>query len=97
MRVTPAVTLGEIGDAGELRGREYPVRHTQPAHIGILIRRDVKQAEETPAEIVGRLRVFTFGGVLLEPAVGVEGILVALELFLVGKLAARRNEPVLGF
>ena len=75
MGVTAAVALGEIGEARELRGIEDAVRHPQPAHIGVLVRRDVEQPEEAPAEIVRRLGILALGGVLLEPLIGVEGML----------------------
>ena len=76
VRVAAAVALGEIGDAGELRGLEDAVRHPQPAHVGVLVGRDVEQPEEAPAEIVRRLGIFVFRGVRLEPLVGVERMLV---------------------
>ena len=95
--VAAAIALGEIGDAGKLRGLEDAVRHAQPAHIGVLVRRDVKQAEETPTEIVRRFRVFVLGGEALEPLVGIERMLVALELLRVGQLAAGLEHAVLCF
>ena len=93
--VAAAVALGEIGEAGELPGVEDAVGDAQPAHIGILVRRDVEQAEEAPAEIVRRLRIFVLGGLLLQPLVAVERMLLALELFLVGELAAGCEHAVL--
>ena len=60
VRVAAAVVLGEIGDAGELRSLEDAVRDAQPAHVGVLVGRDVEQPEEPPAEIVGRLGIFVF-------------------------------------
>ena len=75
MGVAAAVSLGEVGEPRELRGLEDAVRHAQPAHIGVLVRRDVEQAEEAPAEIVGRLRILILGGVLLQPLIGVERML----------------------
>ena len=56
VRVAAAVALGEIGEAGELPVLEDAVRNPQPAHVGVLRRRDVEQAVIAPAEIVGRLR-----------------------------------------
>ncbi len=67
-------------------GVRMPLWHAQPAHIGVLIRRDVEQAEIAPAEIVGRLGKLVGGGLRLQPAVGVERVLLALELLLVGQL-----------
>ena len=58
MRIAAAIALGEVGEAGELRVLEDAVRDPQPAHVGVLVRRDVEQAEEAPAEIVGRLGIF---------------------------------------
>ena len=95
MRITAAIALGEIGDAGELRRLENAVRDAQPAHIGVLVRRDVEQAEKTPAEIVRRLRIFALGGVILEPLVGVERMLLALELLLIGEFLAGGEDAVL--
>ena len=97
MGVAAAIALGEVGDAGELRRFEDAVRDTQAAHIRILIRRDVEQAEEPPAEIVGRLRIFVARAELLEALVAVERMLLALELFLIGKLLAGGEHAVLRF
>ena len=97
MRIAAAITLGEIGEAGKLRGFEDAVRDPQAAHIRVLVRRDIEQAEEPPAEIVGGLGIFAFGGVVLQPLVGVERMLLALELFLIGQFAARCEQPVLRF
>ena len=97
MRVTAAIALGESGNASELRGFENPVRDAQPAHVGILVRRDVKQAEEPPAEIVRRLRIFALGRVVFEPFIGVEGMLFALEFFRVRKFAAGRENRLCAF
>jgi hypothetical protein len=55
--ITPAIALGEVGDPGELSVRKDAVRHPQAAHIGVLVRRDVEQAEVAPTEIVRRLGV----------------------------------------
>ncbi len=95
MGVAAAIALGQIGDAGKLRGFENAVRHAQPAHVGILVRRHVEQAEEPPAEIVGRLGIDVLGGVLLQPLVGVERMLLALELLRVRQLAAGLEHAVL--
>ena len=97
MGVAAAIALGEIGNAGELRRLEDPVRDAQAAHIRILVRRDIKQAEEAPAEIVGRLRIFVALAELLQALVAVERMLLALELFLIGKLLAGGEHTVLRF
>ena len=97
MGVAAAIALGEVGDAGELRRFEDAVRDTQAAHIRILVRRYIEQAEEPPAEIVGRLRIFVARAELLEALVAVEGMLLALELFLIGKLLAGGEHAVLRF
>ncbi len=97
MRIAAAITLGEIGHARELRGAENAVRDAQPAHVGILVRRDVKQAEKAPAEIVGGFWIFALGGEVLEPAIGVKRVLLAFELFLIGEFAAGSDKPVLRF
>ena len=38
--IAAGIALGEIGDAGELRVLEDAVRDAQPAHVGLLVRRD---------------------------------------------------------
>ncbi len=95
MGVAAAVALGQIGDAGKLRGGENAVRHAQPAHVGVLVGRNVKQAEKAPAEIVRRLRIFVLGGEVFQPLVGVEGMLLALELLRVGQFAAGLEHAIL--
>ena len=86
MGVGAAAALREVGDAGELPVREDAVVNAQPAHVGVLIRRHVEQAEIAPAEIVRRLGKFVGRSLRLQPAVGVERVELALELLLVGKL-----------
>ena len=88
MRVAAAIALGEVGKPGELPVLEDAVRDAQAAHVGILVRRDIEQAEKPPAEIVRRLRRLVVARLLLEPLVAVEGMLLALELFLIGELFA---------
>jgi hypothetical protein len=61
-----------------------------------LRRRAVEQAEIAPAEIVRRLRRFVLRGLFLEPPVSVERVLLALELLLVGELAAGLEHAILG-
>ena len=95
MRVRPAAALGEIGDARELPVLQNAVRNAQPAHVGVLRGRDVKQAVVAPAEIVRGLRRLVRLGLLLQPVVGIERMLLALELLLLGELAARGRDPVL--
>ena len=101
MGVAAAVALREVGDAGELPMREDAVRHPQPAHVGVLVRRHVEQAEEAPAEIVGRLGILVARGLRLQAVVAVERVQLALELLLLGELAAGREDarlraPMLG-
>src|SRR5271170_2286546 len=60
----------------------------QPAHIGLLGRRAVEQAEEAPAEIVVGLGRFVGCHLGLELLIGVERMLLALKFLLVGELAA---------
>ena len=91
MRVRPAAALGEIGDAGELPVLQDAVRNAQPAHVGVLRGRDVEQPVIAPAEIVGGLRRLVLLRLLLQPVVGIERMLLALELLLIGELAARRR------
>src|SRR5262249_34958365 len=63
--------------------------------VGILRRRDIEQAEIAPAEIVGQDRRRIVVRLLLQSRPGVEWMLLALELLLVGKLPARRGDLVL--
>ena len=95
MGIAAAMALGEIGNAGELPMGEDAVRHPQPAHIGVLGRRHVEQAEIAPAEIVRRLGIFVARGLRLEARIAVEGVLLPLEFFLLGKLAAGFDHAVL--
>ena len=88
--------VGEIADAGELPMLENAVRNAQPAHVGRLRRRAVEQAVEAPTEIVVGLGRLVAGGLCLELLVAVEGMQVALELLLVGELAAALDDAVLG-
>ena len=95
MGVAAAIAFGEVGEARELRSLQDSVRQPQPAHVGILVGRDIEQPEEAPAEIIRRLGIFVFGGVRLQPLVSVERMLVALELLRIGQLAARSQHAVL--
>ena len=52
----PAQGLGEIGQPRKLPVLQDAVRNPQPAHVGILRRRDIEQAVIAPAEIVRRRR-----------------------------------------
>ena len=81
VRIAAAITLGEIGYARKLCGFQYAVRQSQPAHVGILVRRDIEQAEVAPAEIIRRLRIFAFRRMRLQPLVSVERMFFALEFF----------------
>ncbi len=94
--VAAAVALGEIREAGHLPMLEDAVGDAQPAHIRRLGRGHVEQTVEAPAEIVGRLGRDVIGGLLLQTPIGVERVLVALELFLVRELAAGLQHAVLG-
>ena len=82
--VAAAVGLGEIGEAGELPVLEDAVRDPQAAHVRALRRRHVEQAVVAPAEIVRGLRRFVLLRLFLQPAIGVERMLLALEFLLVG-------------
>src|SRR6185312_16402619 len=93
--VAAAIALGEIGNASELRGFDDPVRDAQSAHVRILVRRGIEQAEEPPTKIIGRLRIFVPCAELLQTFVAVEGMLLALELLLIGKLLAGSKHAVL--
>ena len=89
MRIAAAKTFGEVRDAGELRGFQDPVRNTQPAHIGILIGRHIKQAEKPPTEIVRGFRIFALRGLRFQPFIAIEWMLFALEFLRIGEFAAR--------
>ena len=95
VRIAAAVALGEIGQARQLPVLEDAVRHAQPAHVGVLRRRDIEQPVVFPAEGVGGLREFVARGLLLEPRIGVERVLLALDLLLLVELAAGGDGAVL--
>jgi hypothetical protein len=92
--IAAGTALGEVGDAGELL--EDAVGNAQPAHVGLLGRRAVEQAEEAPAEIVVGLGRLIGRGLGLELLIAVERVQFALELLLVGKLAAGLDDAILG-
>ncbi len=86
--VAAGEALGDVGHAGELPMLEDAVVDAEPAHVGVLRRRDVEQPVVAPAEVVGGLGELVPGDLLLELAVGVERVLLALPLLLVGELLA---------
>ena len=92
----PHKLLGEIGEAGELPVLQDAVRNPQPAHVGILRRRDIEQPVIAPAEIIRRRRRLVVERLLLQPRIGIERMLFALDFLLVGELLARRHDLVLG-
>ena len=61
--------------------RQDAVSDAQPAHVGSLRRRDIKQPVIAPAEIVGRLRRIVVARLLLQACVGIERMLLALDFF----------------
>src|SRR5277367_6121376 len=71
------------------------VGNAQAAHIGVLRRGDIKQAVIAPAKIVCRRRWRVGQRLLLEPRIGIEGMLLTLELFLVDEFFARGQNLVL--
>src|SRR6185437_12674082 len=71
------------------------VRDAQAAHIRILRRRDIEQPEIAPAEIVRGRRRSIVQRLPFQARIGVEGMLLALELLLVHELLARRRDLVL--
>src|SRR6185312_10463114 len=89
------VMLGKIGDARKLPMFQDAVVDAQPAHIRVLRRRDVKETVIAPAEIIGGFRKFVFRGLLFQPSVSIEWMLLALEFFLIGKFSARRRHFIL--
>src|SRR5215210_6517718 len=84
MAESPAITFGEIGHARELPMLEDAVRDPQTAHVGVLRRRDIKQAIIAPAKIVRRRWRRVVERLLLEPRIGIERMLFALEFLLIG-------------
>ena len=87
--------FGEIGQSGKLPVLQDAVRDPQPAHVGILRRRHVEQAVIAPAEIIRRARRRIVERLLLQPRIGIERMLLALEFFWVGELLARGCDLVL--
>ena len=90
-----AQSFGEIGQAGKLPVLHDAVRDPQPAHVGILRRRHIEQAVIAPAEIIRRVRRRIVERLLLQPRIGIERMLLALEFFLVGELLAGGCDLVL--
>src|ERR1700722_5546767 len=74
---------------------ENAIRNPQAAHVGILRRRDIEDAVITPAEIVGWTGRRVVPRLLLQALIGIEGMLFALEFFLVGELLAGSQNLVL--
>ena len=74
---------------------EDAVRDPQPAHIGVLRRRDVKQPVVAPAKIVRRFGRFILARLLFQPFIAVERMQFAFEFLLIRKLAARSQHAVL--
>ena len=95
MGVGAAKPLRNVRHGGELPMLEDPVRNAQPAHVGTLRRRHIEQAVIAPAEIVRRLGWLVLCGLILQAWIGVEWVLVALELLLLRQLPARRQYAVL--
>src|SRR5262245_32464782 len=95
MGIAAGMALGEVRHPGKLPMLQYAVGNAQAAHVGLLRRGAVEQAEEAPAEIIVGLGRFVGGRLLLEPLVAVEGMLLALELLLVGELAASLENTIL--
>ncbi|MGY4295026.1 hypothetical protein ACVWXN_003121 [Bradyrhizobium sp. i1.4.4] len=93
--VRAAEIVGEIGKAGQLPVLHDAVRDAQPAHVGVLRRRDVEDAVIAPAEIVRRARRRVVERLLPQSRIGIERMLVALELLLVGELLAGCDDLVL--
>ena len=95
MRIAAAAALGEIGEPGELPVLQDAVRNAQPAHVGVLRRRDVEQPEDSasgncPAGFGGSF----FSRLFLQPVIGIEGMLLAFEFLLIGR--ACRLPPARG-
>src|SRR5579883_1162076 len=93
--IRSAEALGEVGQARQLPVLENAVGNSQAAHIGVLRWRDIKQTKITPAKIVRRIRRRIVSRLLLQPLIGIEGMLFALEFFLVCELLAGSEHLVL--
>ena len=93
--IAAAATLYEIGEPRELPMLEDAIGDAQAAHVGLLVRRHVEQAEEAPAEIIVRLGRLVGGGLRLELLVAVERIELALEFFRIRELAASLEHALL--
>ena len=91
----PAQLFGQIRQPRELPVLEDAVGDAQPAHVGILRRRDIEQSVIAPAEIVRRRRRRVGERLLFQPRIGIEGMFLALEFLRVGELLARGEDPVL--
>src|ERR1700682_3413640 len=74
---------------------EDAVRNPQAAHVGILRRRHIKQPVIAPAEIIRGIRRCVVERLLLQPRIGIERMLFALVLLLIGEFLARCRDLVL--
>ncbi len=95
MGISAAIALGGVGHAFKLRGLENPIGNAKPAHVGVVGRGAVEQAEEPPTKIIVWLGRGIGGGLGLKLFIAVEGVQLALEFLLVGELAARFRPLVL--
>ncbi len=95
MRIAAAEPIGEIGHAGELPMPQNAIRDAQAAHVAFLRRRDVEEAIIPPPEIIWRLWKFIARRLALQLLIGVERMLFALPLLLIGEFLAGRDHRIL--
>src|SRR5689334_1794132 len=96
MAIRTGEPFGEIGEPSELPVLEYAVGNSQPAHKGVLRGSDIKQAVIAPAEIIRRRGRRIGQRLVSETRIGIERMLFAFKLLLIGKLLACCEQLVLG-
>src|SRR6185312_4220099 len=93
--ITPRPALGELGEACQLMRREDPARDAQPAHEGVLRRRDVEETKEFMTKDIDALGEASLGGFGAQLVPHIERMRFALALFLGREILACGEEPVL--
>src|SRR6185437_2804356 len=95
VRIAAGKTLSQVGKAVQLPVLQDAIRDSQPAHVGILRRRDIENAVIAPAEIVRWRRRGVVFRLFLEAFIGIERMLFALEFFRIRQLLAIAKKLVL--
>ena len=93
--ISPAETVGEVGDTPELPGRDDPGRQPEPAHVGILRGGDVEEAVELREEDVRAFREDGAIGAVPDLAPDFERVLLTLGLLLRAERLPLGQGPVL--